>query len=153
MNIFKLIFLILIILNFQISKSNDLDKLRKSYLNASKSKQNCIDFLTLTNNTKFQDCPTLKAYKISATLISLKFINNPIKKLKIFKKNTDKLNILIKNNPMLLEIRLLRYLIQTNSPKFLSYNSNIDEDLKFIRNNVFFENKKIQNFMFSTINL
>ena len=53
---------------------------------------------------------------------------------------------------MQIEIRFLRYLVQINSPKYLLYNSNIDEDLKFIRNNVSFENNKMQNFIFSTIN-
>ena len=100
---------------------------------------------------KIEESPLIEAYKISAELINIKYLKNPFKKFKLFNHYSKKLNLIINKNPLQIEIRFLRYLIQLNSPDFLFYNKNIEEDYNFINKNIFFENKDIQNFIFSII--
>ncbi len=141
-----------LILNCQISKSDNLNKIRKSYLNASLNEDSCKNFILSLKKVKIEESPLLEAYKISAEMINIKYLKNPFRKFNLFNHYSKKLNLIVNENPMQIEIRFLRYLVQINSPKYLLYNSNIDEDLKFIRNNVSFENNKMKNFIFSTIN-
>ena len=140
-----------LILNCQISKSDDLNKIRKSYLNASLNEDSCKNFMLSLKKVKIKESPLLEAYKISAELINIKYLKNPFKKFKLFNHYSKKLNFIINKNPLQIEIRLLRYLIQLNSPNFLFYNKNIEEDYNFINKNLSIENKDIQNFIFSII--
>ena len=140
-----------LILNCQISKSEDLNKIRKSYINASLNEDSCKNFISSLKKIKIEDSPLLEAYKISAELINIKYLKNPFKKFKLFNHYSKKLNFIINKNPLQIEIRLLRYLIQLNSPDFLFYNKNIEEDYNFINKNLSIENKNIQNFIFSII--
>ena len=149
MNFMKSIFFMFLILNCQISKSEDLNKIRKSYINASLNEDSCKNFISSLKKIKIEDSPLLEAYKISAELINIKYLKNPFKKFKLFNHYSKKLNFIINKNPLQIEIRLLRYLIQLNSPDFLFYNKNIEEDYNFINKNLSIENKNIQNFIFS----
>tara|TARA_B000000557_G_C20739635_1_gene427993 strand:+ start:183 stop:650 length:468 start_codon:yes stop_codon:yes gene_type:complete len=151
MSLVKSIFFMFLILNCQISKSDDLNKIRKSYLNASLNEDSCKNFMLSLKKVKIEDSPLIEAYKISAELINIKYLKNPFKKFKLFNHYSKKLNLIINKNPLQIEIRFLRYLIQLNSPDFLFYNKNIEEDYNFINKNIFFENKDIQNFIFSII--
>ena len=151
MSLVKSIFFMFLILNCQISKSDDLNKIRKSYLNASLNKDSCKNFMLSLKKVKIEESPLIEAYKISAELINIKYLKNPFKKFKLFNHYSKKLNLIINKNPLQIEIRFLRYLIQLNSPDFLFYNKNIEEDYNFINKNIFFENKDIQNFIFSII--
>lgn len=151
MNFVKSIFFMFLILNCQISKSEDLNKIRKSYINASLNEDSCKNFISSLKKIKIEDSPLLEAYKISAELINIKYLKNPFKKFKLFNHYSKKLNFIINKNPLQIEIRLLRYLIQLNSPDFLFYNKNIEEDYNFINKNLSIENKNIQNFIFSII--
>ena len=151
MNFVKSIFFMFLILNCQISKSEDLNKIRKSYINASLNEDSCKNFISSLKKIKIEDSPLLEAYKISAELINIKYLKNPFEKFKLFNHYSKKLNFIINKNPLQIEIRLLRYLIQLNSPDFLFYNKNIEEDYNFINKNLSIENKNIQNFIFSII--
>ena len=151
MSLVKSIFFMFLILNCQISKSDDLNKIRKSYLNASLNEDSCKNFMLSLKKVKIEESPLIEAYKISAELINIKYLKNPFKKFKLFNHYSKKLNLIINKNPLQIEIRFLRYLIQLNSPDFLFYNKNIKEDYNFINKNIFFENKDIQNFIFSII--
>jgi len=151
MSLVKSIFFMFLILNCQISKSDDLNKIRKSYLNASLNEDSCKNFMLSLKKIKIEESPLIEAYKISAELINIKYLKNPFKKFKLFNHYSKKLNLIINKNPLQIEIRFLRYLIQLNSPDFLFYNKNIEEDYNFINKNIFFENKDIQNFIFSII--
>ena len=151
MSLVKSILFMFLILNCQISKSDDLNKIRKSYLNASLNEDSCKNFMLSLKKVKIEESPLLEAYKISAELINIKYLKNPFKKFKLFNYYSTKLNLIINENPLQIEIRLLRYLIQLNSPDFLSYNKNIEEDYNFINKNLSIENKNIQNFIFSII--
>ena len=56
--------------------------------------------------------------------------------MKNFRIGKDMLESAIKNDPESVELRFLRYSIQKNIPKFLSYSNNLEKDLKFVKDNI-----------------
>ena len=65
-----------------------------------------------------------------------KYKFNPISKLYLFSKGKEILERSIKEEPSNLELKFLRLSIQQNIPEILAYNQNIEEDQKFINNNI-----------------
>lgn len=65
-------------------------------------------------------------------------------KLKKFKEGKALLEGVIESNSSNIEYRFLRLMIQENAPKILKYNSNIKEDVAFIKNNLSKASKEIK---------
>jgi hypothetical protein len=72
--------------------------------------------------------PLSQAYVAAMFFMKSRFDKFPLTKLKHFNKGKKKLDRLIFENPNNLEMRYIRYLIQSEIPKFLGYNKNLDED-------------------------
>ena len=88
--------------------------------------------------------PVILAYNYTGKLMMLDYSNNPFEKYKIFKTKTKQIDSIINTNQKNIEIRLLRYALQKNSPYFLKYNSDLRSDLKYIKSNLYKENEKLQ---------
>lgn len=85
-------------------------------------------------------------------MMKCRFTLNPISKISLFYIGRDLLEASIKNDPKNLEIRFLRYSIQKNIPKILSYSKNINEDEKFIYDRMSLnKDKELNNYITSTI--
>lgn len=76
--------------------------------------------------------PVLNGYKGANLMISAKYIFNPIKKLSRFNKGKVQMERAIESEPKNLELRYLRFTIQTNLPNFLGYSGNIIKDKEFL---------------------
>jgi len=59
---------------------------------------------------------------------------NPIKKIQIFKKQKQRLNHLITNNPNNIHFRYIRLLLQEKIPQLLNYHKNTQEDKQKLNN-------------------
>ena len=90
------------------------------------------------------DNPVILAYYYTGKLMMLDYSNNPFEKYKVFKTKTKQMDSIVRTNPRNIEIRLLRYSLQKNSPYFLKYNSDLSSDLKFIKSNLFKEKEYLQ---------
>ena len=90
------------------------------------------------------DHPVILAYNYTGKLMMLDYSNNPFEKYKIFKTKTKQIDSIINTNQKNIEIRLLRYALQKNSPYFLKYNSDLRSDLKYIKSNLYKENENLQ---------
>ena len=88
--------------------------------------------------------PVILAYNYTGKLMMLDYSNNPFEKYKIFKTKTKQIDSIINTNQKNIEIRLLRYVLQKNSPNFLKYNSDLRSDLKYIKSNLYKENENLQ---------
>ena len=64
------------------------------------------------------DHPVILAYNYTGKLMMLDYSNNPFEKYKIFKTKTKQIDSIINTNQKNIEIRLLRYALQQNSPYF-----------------------------------
>ncbi|HRX29987.1 MAG TPA: hypothetical protein P5235_11410 [Saprospiraceae bacterium] len=119
-------------LSSQCDETLRLDSLRNSYHTIS-DKQSLTDFLQ-----KYQSdtCFVNKAYIASATMMKAQYTFLPNKKWSYFIKGKKIIENTIASHPENLELRYIRYLIQSNIPSFLGYKSNIDEDLEYISSNL-----------------
>lgn len=110
----------------------DLSLLRNNLSKAPDNKTICktmIDSITTTKD------PIYLAYLGAYQTIWANHVINPISKLSTFnkgKKNIENAFLLDQNN---IEIRLIRYSIQNNAPKFLGYSSELIRDKNFIERN------------------
>jgi len=125
--------IIIFLAHLSFSQSTELNTIRKSYLNADKSKENIQELLVLCKDPV---SPIYKAYKLTANLMMIDHINNIFKKYTVFKNNSKNLDQLVKENPENIEIRFLRYCVQRKSPIFLGYNKNLKEDYNYIIKNI-----------------
>ena len=70
---------------------------------------------------------------VAATIITrAKFVFNPYKKYAFFEQGKLKLEALLAKYPDDIELRYIRYMIQTNIPSFLGYKSAIKSDRVFL---------------------
>lgn len=90
------------------------------------------------------DNPVILAYNYTGKLMMLDYSNNPFEKYKVFKTKTKQMDSIVSTNPKNIEIRLLRYALQKNSPYFLKYSSDLRSDLNYIKSNLFKEKEHLQ---------
>ena len=138
----KLIVAILALLFF--SNSN-LDSIRKSYIDASKSKQNVEAFYNLVSKEK--ETSIITAYKGAAIALKAKFTSDKKQRKDFFVEGVTKLEKAINEDLSNVEIRLIRLSIQENTPKILNYKSNIIDDKNVILNNFEKQNKSLKEYI------
>lgn len=76
------------------------------------------------------------AYYGAFQTINANHVINPINKLSYFNKGKNNLEKAINKNSNDIDSRFLRYSIQKNCPKFLGYRTHLEEDLKFLKENL-----------------
>lgn len=125
---FKGIVLLLVLCSFTASNLS-ITEVRNAYEKAVYSEQvanELLDKLNSTNNN------TLLGYKGTVTMMMAKHVFSPYKKLNYFKNGKEILEQTILKEPLNIELRFLRFSIQSNSPKFLEYHSNLQSDKLFL---------------------
>jgi len=99
---------------------------------------------------------TIEAKSYTAVMFFMKsrYVKFPLTKYKYFKKGKKQLDGLINTNTNNVEIRYLRFLLQSEMPKFLGYHTNIEEDFVLIMNKIEssnfkkdFKNKMLNNML------
>lgn len=141
---------IILFIGLSVFTSSDVEKVRNQfpYIDSLEECETNIQLL------QHEDTAIAKAYTAAMVLMKSRFVKSPIKKFQNFKKGKKALNQIIDKNPENIEFRYIRYGFQKNIPKFLGYNSNIEEDLNFIEKNMAasdysksFKKKMIQNLL------
>ncbi len=129
----KLITLVLFVLPFfQKASGMDIIKLRDLYYQASTDKKASEKFAMATSSALDIDKNTLAGYSGMSWMIKANHAFNPYNKLSYFFKGKDLLNGAIEADPKNVELRFLRYCVQTNAPGFLAYSGNISSDKNVI---------------------
>ena len=130
----KYILVLLFFVNFTNAQS-DVKDIRKIFLLSSDSQLKCSQLYKISSE-KVSICPIYHSYNIVSKILESKYLRNPVKKVKVFKENTKRLDSLVASHPKKIEIRFLRYSIQLNAPKILGYTTFVKEDYEFIINNI-----------------
>ena len=137
---------------FSNAQCSDLAELRLKYLASKNDMKSCKELHNLSKNCNPILYPVEFSYNIISHLMECNFILNPFAKYKIFRNSTQQLDSIIYLNPQHLEIRFLRYLVQKNSPSFLGYNTDLDNDYKFIISNIYSKNEDLKNLVIPILN-
>jgi hypothetical protein len=119
----------------------DLDKIRGLYHRAAEIKQDAAQLNQLMLQVDSGSAvPVLICYKGANEIIQAKYSLNPIVKLEKFNKGKELIKKAINRDMLNLEIRFIRYSIQSNLPAFLGYHDDLSKDKQFLLDNTM-ENK------------
>ena len=94
-------------------------------------------------------------YNALAILLQSKYAINPFYKIKSFKEGKEKLDRVIHRFPNDIELRFLRFCVQNDTPDFINYKKNMQEDSRLIKDNISKSSEKLQHFIspiFKTLN-
>jgi hypothetical protein len=139
--------ILLLLINLS-SYSNDISEIRKLYLEAHISQSDCKNFGEKITNSQSDESALIKGYKGCFYFIKCEFVNSPVHKFLYFNKAKKLLESAIKDNQKSVELKFLRFSIQKNIPNFLQYNNSLEEDLKFINENIqFIKDKETRKFI------
>lgn len=129
-------FVLLCILTLQLSFAfaTDVVYLRQLYYEASTNKASAKKFLEVMERLQVETDPLLLCYKGMATLMQANYSYNPYNKLSYFNKGKEMIEKAVQANPNHVEIRFMRFCVQTNVPFFLRYSKNINDDKLLILN-------------------
>jgi len=143
--------ILLVVFSLNISNAQSIQDIRRLYLESSKNDSK-LDSLNHLLEEKKNKTTTLSAYYGASLLLKSKYLKNPFKKLKFFEKGKDIIENAITKEPTNIEIAVIRYSVQKNSPRFLMYNKNLIEDYKFITTNInSIKDKKLKKYISETI--
>lgn len=110
-----------------------MDEIRNCYQKAPEDKGVCKKLISILDNS---NDPILMGYRGSATMIMAEHVPNPFSKLSYFRKGKKILERAIAADDENLELRFLRFAMQTKSPAMLGYRGDISKDKKLIINNL-----------------
>lgn len=125
----RLLLLILLITTQGLSNTKELTLLRTSFDKAVMSEKGAKLFLSTVNPST---SAIHKGYHAAVTMMMAQYAFSPFKKIDLYNRGKEQLEQCIKENPDEVELRFIRYMIQTNSPAFLKYNTSLSKDKQFI---------------------
>lgn len=111
-----------------LASTNDLLRTRELFYKASGSKHDAEVFKAFLASSPDVDRAILLAYQGMYYMIKANLSWNPYEKLSFFNKGKNMLEEAIARNPANMELRFLRFCVQSNAPVFLGYSSKLDED-------------------------
>ncbi|SHG33397.1 hypothetical protein SAMN05443144_12515 [Fodinibius roseus] len=114
------------------AQTDFINKVRLLYLKAAEEEQACETLIRLTESRNASEKPLLLGYKGSATMMMARHVVNPFSKLSHFKKGRNMLEHAIRADRENVELRFLRYAVQTHAPSFLGYDEHVESDKKFM---------------------
>jgi hypothetical protein len=115
----------------------DLYEVRILFQKSANSENSCEKLISSTTSYNENNNPTIAAYRACATMMMAKYCVNPYNKLSYFNKGKSLLEKCVSREPKNVEIRFLRFMVQTSTPDFLAYNKAIYTDKKVLLDKYF----------------
>jgi|SRR6185437_12220100 len=109
-----------------------ITEIRLLYEKSDKDESSCNKLIEILSIYNEKDNALYAGYKASAIMMMAKHVFNPFSKMAYFKKGKKILENAIKIDEKNVELRFLRFNIQTHIPSFLGYNNDIDSDKFFL---------------------
>ena len=118
-----------------VSNAQDLKEIRLQYPKAVENEEATIKLDGELTKVSSSSKSVLIAYKGAVSTVKAKFSKKKNDKKEFFKKGVSLIESAVKADPSNIEIRYIRMSVQENSPKFLGYHKNIEEDKEYILKN------------------
>lgn len=113
-------------------KTPGIEDVRVLFHKAESSQKVCVELIELLEPYNEKNNALFLGYRAIATMLMAKHLINPLSKLSYFKKGKLMLEKAIEFDQKNVELRFLRYTIQTNVPSFLNYNEDKERDKLFL---------------------
>lgn len=111
-------------------------EVRLRYVKAAFEKESCKNLILLLESYNENNKPLLAGYKACAKIIMANYVINPISKYSNFSEGIKLLEKCIENQNENIELRFLRFTVQTKAPSFLGYVNSIQDDKLFLLNSI-----------------
>ena len=125
-NLHMVLYPLVLILNIEISE------IRNWYKKAVQSEAEAFALYEELQPVTEKDAKVLVGYKGALMAITARYAKEVKSKKEQFKEGVTLIEYALEAEPDNVELRFIRLTIQQNSPKFLKYKKNIDEDKSFI---------------------
>ena len=113
-----------------------ISEIRLQFHNSTSNEKTCKGLIAQLNPYNEKNNALLFGYRGGATMIMAKYVFNPFSKLSYFNKGRDMIEKAIQHDKNNVELRFLRYTIQTNVPAFLGYNDHKKSDRLFLSESI-----------------
>lgn len=130
----KILFITTVLLAFFMRDEPKVETVRSLFYEASLNKSAAAKFSKALSVVDENSSPVLLCYKGVAEMMQAKHVFNPFNKLAKFKTGKLMIEESISRDPDDLELRFLRFSIQSNLPGFLNYDAQIPGDKKKLIN-------------------
>ncbi len=124
--------IIVFIVSYQTGVSHNIELFRKLLILSKDNAEYARAFKLKTDNVTILENATSVGYKAMANFMMCKHVSNPFQKLNYFNSGKKYLEIAIRSDTNNIELLFLRYCVQKNVPKILSYSSDMITDKKKI---------------------
>jgi hypothetical protein len=118
------------------SQHPPIPELRQLFIGAASQEASSYRLNTLTENIASDDLPVFVCYKGSSAILSAKYAFGPLSKYRKFAAGKELIERSVKRDTSNVEMRYLRYAIQSNLPSFLGYRDNLTSDRTFLSRNL-----------------
>jgi len=112
--------------------AQSLDEVRADYFEAMYDEEKAVKLFNLLNDSQKEDA-LYTAFKAGSYGIMCLHISNPVKRLKYINKACDYIDEAVAKEPENLEIRIMRFSMQSQIPKILGKHKNLNEDVLFLQ--------------------
>lgn len=109
-----------------------LSEARALYEQAAGAEKTCTQFITRLQQCGRPADPAIWGYRGAAIMLMAKHVMSPFSKLSYFKKGRKVLDSALAAHPGDIELRYLRFTIQTNVPSLLGYHDEIGDDKQYL---------------------
>jgi hypothetical protein len=143
--------IIIVMLSVNISNGQNIEKIRRLYLQSSNnySKLDSLNY-SLSNYKKTNNL--MSAYYGVNLILKSKYLKNPFKKIEYFEKGREILEDAIIKEPDNIELIFLRYTVQKKTPSILMYKKDIEEDYQFIKSELdFTKDQRLKKYISQTL--
>jgi hypothetical protein len=124
--------LLLLIQSTASLASLSLTETRQLYVKAATDESACRSLVKKLADQSTSKHTTLAGYKACAHMMMANYVYSPISKLSYFNEGKDLLEKCILADRNNIELRFLRFAVQSNVPSFLGYSNELSKDKKFL---------------------
>ncbi len=131
----KVIFLYILLL-FSVSsfaETPSLAEVRSLYEQAANDEKACKKLIEWLKPYHEKNNPLLFGYRAGGVMMMANYVFNPFSKLSYFNKGKKMFHKAILADAQNIELRFIRFGVQTNAPSFLGYNNYVERDKIFLK--------------------
>ena len=130
------LYIILFISFSSFAKTPSLTQVRSLYEQAANDEKACRELLEWLKPYNESNNPLLYGYRAASTMMMANYVFNPFSKLSYFNKGKKMLGTAINADGKNVELRFIRFGVQTNVPSFLGYNNYVERDKIFLKQSI-----------------